>query len=254
MSPIDQVEVSAVDAMRLREARQIQLSLLPWSTKVRGLDTAFDFQPSTTVGGDYVDIAALPGGRVLLVVADVSGCGLPAALTSLSLHSMVHISLRLGVSLEPMMATLNAHLCEFLREGSFVTMLAVQIDPVGGGYTCVNAGHLPPMIAEPGGAVHRLEAGLNLPMGLEPTRPVAQRGTLNRGATMALVTDGITEMSLAGGGLLGCDGFCDSLSATVVEANGEKCSDLMVKLTRRLTDRASHDLARDDWTMLLARR
>ncbi len=100
--------------------RRVQDRLVPKRLDLPGLDVAIRFRPCHGVAGDYVDALPLPDGRSLLVIADVSGKGLPAAL--------------------------DDHLVESLPPEAFVTLLAMTIDPATGAAEAVNAGHPPAVV------------------------------------------------------------------------------------------------------------
>ncbi len=142
-------EAHAAVELELHRAQQIQMRLVPQATAVEGLDLAIGFVPCRWVGGDYVDVVPMKDGRTLLTVADVCGKGLPAALISSSLHTMVHTAIDAGMGLAALMASLNRYLCHTLSSESFVTMVAVAIDPRTGELECVNAGHPPALLLTP---------------------------------------------------------------------------------------------------------
>ena len=82
-------EANAAIERELKQAAEIQVRLVPKPLKVGSTDIAVGFQPSRWVAGDYVDIVPLPDGRVLLLIADVCGKGMQAALVTMQLHTSV---------------------------------------------------------------------------------------------------------------------------------------------------------------------
>jgi serine phosphatase RsbU (regulator of sigma subunit) len=242
----------------LERATELQQSLIPKDVKINGLDWAVGFKPCRWVGGDYVDVVRAPGGRVLLIIADVSGKGLQAALVSSSLHTMVHTALKAGLDLAQIFHSLNDYLCETLIDSSFVTMAAVLLDPESGKLDCVNAGHLPVLVmSTDGGNKRELQSAVHLPLGVVADMPVeVQSDTLEKGEMLAMYTDGITELydGTQRNKLLGIDRFsrflasiCESKAEKPVSHAGRQLTDLLDKLQTPLR-------FADDRTFLLARR
>lgn len=179
----------------LQFAREIQRSLFPVAPPaVPGFALAAVSVPSQEVGGDHYDFIPLPGGRVALTVADVSGKGTPASL----LMASVHASLRaLAGTLPP--AQLLERLSRFLYDSTqahrYVTIFYAELDPASGTLVYVNGGHVPPCLLRAGGAEVRLTCGGPV-LGLIEIAPDAfDVGiiTLAPGDVLALVTDGVTE-------------------------------------------------------------
>ena len=113
----------------LDTARQIQRGLVPRPYAGAGLVVDVGFEPCRWVGGDYVDVVPLPDGRVLCAIADVCGKGLHAAMVGSSLHTMVRAAADANPPLSGLVERVNRHLCAWLPESSFVTMVAVTVDP-----------------------------------------------------------------------------------------------------------------------------
>jgi phosphoserine phosphatase RsbU/P len=179
----------------LQFAREIQRSLFPVAPPVvPGFALAAVSVPSQEVGGDHYDFIPLPGGRVALTVADVSGKGTPASL----LMASVHASLRaLAGTLPP--AQLLERLSRFLYDSTqahrYVTIFYAELDPATGSLVYVNGGHVPPCLLRASGEEVRLTQGGPV-LGLIEIAPDAfEVGTvaLGRGDVLALVTDGVTE-------------------------------------------------------------
>ena len=186
-------------------ARQIQMRLVPREPRVPGLDVAIGFEPCRWVGGDYVDVVPASDGRTLLTVADAAGKGLQAALVASSVHSLVHAGMRAGLGLADLMGSLNDHLMEYLPEESFVTMAAVLLDPATGNCEVVNAGHPAPLVLEPEGRMRWLMEAKNMPLGIASATFELQRERLAPGQMLAMFTDGLTDLPLAGAGRLGTE-------------------------------------------------
>jgi sigma-B regulation protein RsbU (phosphoserine phosphatase) len=237
----------------LDTARQIQRGLVPGPFSVAGLDVAVGFEPCRWVGGDYVDVVPLPDGRVLCAIADVCGKGLHAAMVSSSLHTMVRASADANPPLPRLIERVNRHLCEWLPDHSFVTMVAVAVDPVKGEIDVVNAGHPPPFVVSPGGRLTELQAAENPALGMGPVPMIAQRARLQPGDVLALYTDGLTELTDPEGEMLGGHRLGEALSAICADRTRDVAA-MCAALTARLDAFRRGELPRDDCTFLLAQR
>ena len=241
----------------LERARDIQTRLLPGpaAAAVPGVDVAVGFVPCNEVGGDYVDLIPIGGGRLLLAVADVCGKGLPAALIMAGLHTMVRGVAAAGLGLGALMSALNRHLCQTLPPDSFVTMFAAVLDPATGVLECANAGHPPPFVLPAGeGPARPLDVEPSYPLGLDPDPVACEVRRIDRGDRLVLYTDGLSEM-VAGpdGGMLQIAGVGRLLEAAWRPA------DLSAPAAAEALHRALDGLLgdappTDDRTFLLARR
>ncbi|MFE3072605.1 SpoIIE family protein phosphatase [Streptomyces sp. NPDC059247] len=193
----------------------LQRSLLPpGDPEAAGLDIACRYLPGTAateVGGDWFDVIELPGHRTALVIGDVMGRGLRAAVAMGELRTAVRTLAQLD--LEP--AEVLSHLDEIARglgapigaqqsrahkgrgpelsEVYLATCVYAVYDPVTRRCTFANAGHLPPVLVEPGKAAVLLDVPPGMPLGVggEPFEEVEVE--LPEGALLALYTDGLVE-------------------------------------------------------------
>ncbi len=178
----------------LEMARDVQSRLLPDCTRIEELDVAVGYEPSHWVGGDYVDALYLSDGRVLLIIADVCGKGLSAALVSSSLHTMIRAVTELEKDVRTLVSRVNSYLCAHLPASSFVTMLAIAIDPRTGALECLNAGHPPAVIVSQSGEQRWLQTERNVAVGmLTDADYEVERTHLDPTDTLLMYTDGAFE-------------------------------------------------------------
>ncbi len=152
----------------LQAGRVVQQALLPKEApQVAGWDVWISTRPANEVGGDLVDFVTHEDGRVGLVLADVSGKGLPAAL----LMARLQATLLAFVSELPSLAALASRLHEAFRkrglENRFATLVYLELEPGSAHIRLVNAGHMPPLVVGPG-HIQPLPAGgpaLGIPTG-----------------------------------------------------------------------------------------
>ena len=114
--------------------------------------------PCRTVGGDYFDFIPYQDGRLAVVVGDVAGKGLPAALLMSSLQAKVQMLRESNPSPGNAVATLNRSLTERCPLGKFITFFYALLDPLSGALEYSNAGHNYPLILRQDGSVEKLLA------------------------------------------------------------------------------------------------
>jgi sigma-B regulation protein RsbU (phosphoserine phosphatase) len=187
------------------EARLIQRGLLPTAMpQASGLELASSWKPANGVGGDCFDALTFPGG-VGLVIADVAGKGVPAALLMSNLQAAVRAFAQEGAAPAAVTASVNRLLCRNMASGRFVTFCYVRLDPSAGRLTYANAGHNPPLLVRGDGRVERLVPGGTV-LGVFAESAYEQGGfRVARGDRLVLYTDGITEGRNAAGDEFGED-------------------------------------------------
>ncbi len=181
-----------------RIAETLQRSLLPQSLPaLPGVSLAGRYLPAASeaeVGGDWYDAMGLAGGRVLLVMGDVSGKGLAAASTLGALRSAIRAYALEGHGPAQIADRLNQFvLAEHTREHMATLVLAV-FDPVDAELAWVNAGHPPPLTLSADGSPRFLDGARSVPLGVLPFPGYEEeRVTLEAGGALVLYTDGLVE-------------------------------------------------------------
>lgn len=176
-------------------AREIQSHLLPGRCPVvDGWDLAAFCKSCQAVGGDYYD-AFMYNDRLVIVIGDVAGKGVAAALLMAGVHAALHAPFMMNVSLPP--AERIAYINQFVRDSAphsrFVTFFYAEVDPGTGSIWYVNAGHNPPFALLPDGTPAVLPRG-GLPLGVQAHGLFqAAEMTLQPGQALVLYTDGISE-------------------------------------------------------------
>lgn len=188
-----EVEKQRQDA-ELATASEILARILPTELpSLPGWDLHATLEPCFEVGGDLYDARALPDGRLAVVVGDVTGKGLGAALLVSQVLSLTRFMLGEGWPPAPLMTRLNREIfltTDFVR---FATVFLGILDPTTGGIACVNAGHNPPVVVRADGRVETCSVG-STPVGMMEAAeyPVAEV-TLAPGDMLAMFSDGIPE-------------------------------------------------------------
>ncbi|HEX4054464.1 MAG TPA: SpoIIE family protein phosphatase [Tepidisphaeraceae bacterium] len=238
----------------LKKARKIQMSLVPRNPTAPGLEIAIGFEPCLWIGGDYANVLPAPDERVFLIVADVSGKGLPAAMIATGVHSIVDASVNGGQSLSELAQGLNRFLIESMDRQSYLTVLAVLFDPRTGRAQCLNAGHPPMFIINPTGKLRELTWGHNPPLGVLATSPLIDFAELHPGELLFMYTDGLTEMYDADGKMLYVAGVKSHIAALYAAHADLPLDALRDKLSQTLDQIRGASPITDDRTFLLARR
>lgn len=136
-------------------AREVQAGFLPHSMpKFAGYNFWAYYEAAGMVGGDYYDFLKLPNGRQAVIVGDVSGKGVPAALFMAKVTSDTRVALLTNPD-DPAaaMAAINNSVCEAAIPDKFITLALCVIDPVSHVMTIVNAGHMSPVIRRADGSL-----------------------------------------------------------------------------------------------------
>jgi serine phosphatase RsbU (regulator of sigma subunit) len=154
------------------------------------------------IGGDFFDLVYTDGG-LSLIVADVSGKGVSAAVVASILQGMLYSQLARDSSLPEMIAAVNRFLCDKVGGQKYATLVIARL--LGSGeLELINCGHVPPLLVS-GDSITKLEDG-NLPVGLVPNAEFqATRLQLKPGDRLLLVTDGVTEAEDAEGEFFGME-------------------------------------------------
>ena len=198
----------------LRTASNIQRRLLPPApTGIAGYTFVGTNQPSRTVSGDYYDFLVRPDGRMYFVIADVSGKGVPAGLMMAGLQVAFRIFAKSNPDPATLVTQLNASLYETLPRSKFVTLFLGRLDTSTGVVEFVNAGHTPPLWIRRGGAEEVLAGDILL--GVLTTATYSNRKLqLERGDSLVLFTDGVTEAQNVSGSDLGAAALVRAVRGT----------------------------------------
>lgn len=235
----------------LEQAADIQNRLLPSAAPaVGGTDLAGYNVPCRTVGGDYYDFFTYPDGRVALVVADVSGKGMPASLMMSSLQARVQVLAEDPTNLATLVTRLNNLVRKNCPSNRFITFFMCVLNPSTGELTFSNAGHNPPLLVRTDGSVEMLEGGgppLAILSGFQFEQVTIQ---MNRGDLLVMFSDGVTEAANAEGEEFGED----RLGAILQRRQGDGAQSILNHLNGVLTEWTGNLGFADDLTLVVARR
>jgi serine phosphatase RsbU (regulator of sigma subunit)/anti-sigma regulatory factor (Ser/Thr protein kinase) len=247
----EQVGIRLV-SRELEIAQQIQRSLLPKSIpNLPGMNLAGFCQSAHQVGGDFYDVLKVRDDAVLLVIADVMGKGIPAAMFAAILRSLLRAAPEWMDQPATLLARANRLLFEELSAvDMFITAQLVFVDAKNRKITAASAGHCPGLLTvdERGSIVSIAPDGL--PLGIEPdTTFSSHTETLQRPAKLLLYTDGLTEARNPHGEFFGQDRLLKWLRKGATRPGNAQ--ELAEDLARDLTSFQSSAAQTDDQTFLI---
>ncbi|GAB4326859.1 MAG: hypothetical protein Kow0074_21780 [Candidatus Zixiibacteriota bacterium] len=232
----------------LNVARQIQLQLLPRTTPSGDrFEVAAFSHPSRQVGGDYYDFFPHSDGSLGMVVADISGKGVGAALLVSQLQAILKAEVRARGSLETIITNTNALITESTAPDRFATLVYAEFHPDTLELNYCNAGHNYPLVVRADGTTETLETG-GLLLGVSgQARYKTNKITLSPGDLVLFYTDGLSEINDPEGHEFGER----RLTAFMKEHRHLPVDDLKNRLVREVSQFALGEIGFDDLTIVL---
>jgi serine phosphatase RsbU (regulator of sigma subunit)/CHASE1-domain containing sensor protein/anti-sigma regulatory factor (Ser/Thr protein kinase) len=217
----------------LGTARSIQHALLPDDLpKLEGWKIAYHYQPAREVGGDFYDFLRLQDGRVGIVIGDVSGKGIAAALVMANTQSVLRAVAKRGdVAPGRVLAEANEVLYTYIPSGTFVTCFYGVLDPQSGRIVYANAGHDLPYLQRDGDARELRARGM--PLGLMSGMFYEEaEAVLTAGDDLLFYSDGLVEAHDPEGEMFGFPRLRELIMVRAAGSGGELVDFLLAELTR----------------------
>jgi len=233
---------------QLEVARQVQLQLLPpREPELDGYDiSAYNF-PTEEVSGDYYDWVRIYDDQIAVVIADVSGKGVPAALLMAFLRASLRAATHIGYAPHISMSKVNYLLWESIERNQFVTAFYGILDATNHTLSYTNAGHSPPLLMRADGTVQFEERG-GVPLGMfRDSRYYEYFETIQPGEVFVLYTDGVNEAMNSADEEYGRE----RLVAAVRACRDQSARDMIDFLHRDLTEWTEGRGAHDDVTFFI---
>jgi serine phosphatase RsbU (regulator of sigma subunit) len=204
----------------LMAARAVQRFLLPPESQDFGTCRVTHlYHPLHHIGGDFLDTVVHPSGEILMLVADVSGHGVAAAMSSAMLKTVFVRHAMTTTDPGEILTQIDHDLAGMVRFGRFITALVVAFNPADRTVQVASAGHPQPLLVRNGTtAVVNMETEMPLLTGETPRYPTAARAKLEPGDRLLMYTDGVIEVPDRAGRMLGVDG----LSRLVAQVDGSQ--------------------------------
>ncbi|HEX5885432.1 MAG TPA: GAF domain-containing SpoIIE family protein phosphatase, partial [Pyrinomonadaceae bacterium] len=233
---------------QLEVARQVQLELLPpRDPELAGYDiSAYNF-PTEEVSGDYYDWVKIYDDEIGVVIADVSGKGVPAAILMAFLRASLRAATHIGYATNISMGKVNYLLWESIERNQFVTAFYGILDASNRTLSYSNAGHNPPLLMKASGEVEFIDYG-EQPLGMFPqTRYHEYHLLLEPGDVLVLYTDGVTEAQNPGGEEFGRDRLVEAVKKNYHQPARE----MIASLQLAILDWTAHAGSSDDVTFFI---
>ncbi len=239
-------------AQELEIATQVQARLFPQRLPpVPGMDYAGLCRQARSVGGDYYDFLDLGTGRIALVVGDIAGKGMAAALLMANLQANLRSQCVNAVQHpEQVLNSVNRLLYDNTDDHAYATLFFAEFDHAGGQLRYANCGHLPALILRSNGAVERLDPTSTVIGMFQDFQCALAASRLDPGDILALYTDGLTEFLIAPDEEFGEARLIEALlrhaalpakdliAAILNDVNGytacEQCDDITLIVAKRL--------------------
>ncbi|HEU4764940.1 MAG TPA: SpoIIE family protein phosphatase, partial [Candidatus Eisenbacteria bacterium] len=185
----------------MQVAQEIQQTLLPRSVpELEGFELGYLYRAAKEVGGDYFDFIGVDERTVGVVVADVSGKGVPGSLVMTMIRTALRMEARGNRSASDVMSKMNSFVTEDMKKGMFVTMFYVVLDSVNRAVSYASAGHNPMILYRGGQDATYFLKPKGIPVGINaPDQDLfrktisVEKLTLRQDDMLVIYTDGITE-------------------------------------------------------------
>ncbi len=234
----------------LRLAHEIQMAMLPRALPLESsFELAAELRPARSVGGDLYDFL-LDGRRLWIVVGDVAGKGVAAALYMAVAATSFRASFQTDVPLSVVFARVNRELCRNSGGAMFVTAFAACLDLGTGELEIANAGHNPPYHLGRSGGIVKVTEPRGVPLGvIEGYEYATSRLRLAPGEGLYVYTDGVTEALNDEGEQFSCP----RLEARLATAAGATATEVVESSLRAVEDFVGHARQFDDIAILALR-
>ena len=234
----------------LAAGRAVQRALMPESNPtVAGWDVWLYTMPANDVGGDLVDHLEVEPGRHAIVLADVAGKALPAALLMAKVQATLRALATEANSLKDLASRVNTILCRDGLPNRFVTLVYLDVRADSGNVALVNAGHMPPIVVTPAG-FHDLPRG-NMAMGLMVRASFEeQQVEFQPGDMLVVYSDGLTDAMNASGEFYGDE----RLRALMPGLSALAAADAGARLLSSVSAFIGHARPYDDISLVILKR
>ncbi len=229
-------------------ALQVQKALFPKNLPGDGgLEFSATCIPARVISGDYYDILRLEDGRLVFLLADISGKGIPAAILMANLQALLRSASERWLEPAEVCRHLNRHLCQVTEAPRFATLFYGQWNPASARFTYVNAGHNPPLAL--GSCAGHLFGSGGYPLGLFPDAQYdAGQLSLEVGDLICLYSDGITEKGESRGHEFGIE----RLERILLQWRDRPLTELQQHIIQEVGAWGDND-PEDDMTLMLVR-
>jgi sigma-B regulation protein RsbU (phosphoserine phosphatase) len=232
-------------------AKDVQLNLLPGQPpNIDGYDIASICIPTFEIGGDYYDYIKLDEDNLGIIIADVSGDGVPAALIMSAFRALLFRQIKIDNNTAKLMSELNKQIPDVSRKRDFITAFYGKLNYKNHTLTFTNCGHNRPIILRASGNFEFLkESGPSLNI-IKDANFISSSVNLSQGDQIIFYTDGVTEIfnkNLKEYGI-------DRLKEVLLESKNSSASEIINNIVESTKNFSSANLYRDDFTLIVLKR
>ena len=235
---------------QLKLAKDVQLSLLPSSEpEIPGYTFASVCIPTYEIGGDYFDYVAIDENRIAIVIADVSGDGVPAALIMAAFRALLRYNAKLFSNPAELMQLMNEHVSEFMRKRDFISIFYGILNYKDHSFSYCNCGHNP--------ALHFTSTGTKLLEGGGPSLNLLRDAEfktfelkLGNNDLILFYTDGVVEVFSKDRKQFGLDRLIEIFISSAEKSPNE----IIKKIISSTKEFSSSEFYKDDFTLLVLKR
>jgi len=236
---------------QMQIAKDVQTSLLPArSPEMIGYDIAGICIPTYEIGGDYYDYIQLDNHNLAIVIADVSGDGIPAALIMSAFRALLHSQIKTDNNPSEIMSVLNQQIPIVSRKRDFISVFYAKLNFKEHTCTYTNCGHNPPLLLRLNGKMELLEQGsaaLNI---LTDAKFKSGSVKLEQGDQIIFYTDGVTEVFNTDNVEYGFE----RLKKIILESKDQSASEIITNIVNSTKTFSGTKLFRDDFTIIVLKR
>lgn len=236
---------------QMQIAKDVQLNLLPAQPpEIEGYDIAGICIPTYEIGGDYYDYIQLDENNYAIIIADVSGDGIPAALIMAAFRAILRNQLKLIQEPAEIMNLLNEQIPEVSRKRDFITAFYGKLNFLEHKFTYTNCGHNPPVIIRSDGQIEFLDTGgpsLNI---VREANFDSYSVNLAPGDQIIFYTDGVTEIFNRD---LTEYGF-ERLQKVILDSKDSTAGEIINKIVESTKKFSGNKLYKDDFTLVVLKR
>lgn len=236
---------------QMQIAKDVQSSLLPAQPpEIIGYDIAGICIPTYEIGGDYYDYIKLDENNLAIIIADVSGDGIPAALIMASFRAMLRNQLKINSEPAEVMNLLNQQITEVSRKRDFITAFYAKLSYDQHTISYTNCGHNPPILLKSDGSIELLETedpALNI---IETTSFSTNSLSIAPGDQIVFYTDGVIEVFNKESKEYGIE----RLQKIILDSRNESAEKIINNLVRSTRNFSGTNLYRDDFTLVVLKR
>ncbi len=237
---------------QLIAAQRIQEFLLPGrSPKIPGFEIAGALVAAQFAGGDYYDYLKMKDDSLLIVVGDVVGHDVAAAIIMATASAHLRSFVEHYVAMEEIVKHTNSVMYKETDDDRFVTAFLLQLHPLTRTFRFINAGHPPGFVLGPAGEIKRKLCSNALPLAVQPhsSFPVTEIGALDSGDLVVLTTDGVLEARNADGLVFGTD----RMLASIREDLSRPVEEIIANLQQAIHNFSGDSAVEDDITCVVLR-